>query len=71
MCLTQIDIIRPERSEPIFKLSKGYGWALEQWRIKEIVEELELNEGRVKQAIFRAVKKLRVSMQDMQREHHE
>ena len=44
---------------------------LEQWRTKEISAELELNEGRVKQAVFRAVKKLRVSMQDMQREDDE
>jgi len=44
---------------------------LEQWRIKEISAELNLNEGRIKQAVFRAVKKLRVSMQDMQREDNE
>jgi len=43
---------------------------LEQWRAREIAEELGLNEGRVKQAVFRAVKKLRTSMQDMQRESH-
>lgn len=41
---------------------------LEQWRAKEIASELNLNEGRVKQAVFRAVKKLRISMQDLQRE---
>ena len=44
---------------------------LEQWRAKEISVELDLNEGQVKQAVFRAVKKLRVSMQDMQREYDE
>jgi len=44
---------------------------LEQWRAKEIAAELGLNEGRVKQAVFRAVKKLRVSMQDMRREDDE
>jgi RNA polymerase sigma-70 factor (ECF subfamily) len=44
---------------------------LEQWRVKEISVELNLNEGRIKQAVFRAVKKLRVSMQDMQREDDE
>lgn len=44
---------------------------LEQWRVKEISAELELNEGQVKQAVFRAVKKLRLSMQDMQREDDE
>jgi RNA polymerase sigma-70 factor (ECF subfamily) len=35
---------------------------LEQWRLKEIAAELNTNIGAVKQAIFRAVKKLRVSM---------
>jgi RNA polymerase sigma-70 factor (ECF subfamily) len=44
---------------------------LEQWRVKEISAELNLNEGRIKQAVFRAVKKLRVSMRDMQREDDE
>ncbi len=44
---------------------------LEQWRAKEIAAELGLNEGRVKQAVFRAVKKLRISMRDMQREANE
>jgi len=44
---------------------------LEQWRAREIAAELGLNEGRVKQAVFRAVKKLRISMRDMQRESHE
>lgn len=44
---------------------------LEQWRAKEIAIELEINEGQVKQAVFRAVKKLRVSMQDMKREYDE
>lgn len=39
---------------------------LEQWRVREIAEELDLKEGRVKQAVFRAVKKLRVSMRSMQ-----
>jgi len=41
---------------------------LEQWRAKEIAAELNLNEGQVKQAVFRAVKKLRISMQSMKRE---
>ena len=41
---------------------------LEQWRAKEIGAELGLNEGQVKQAVFRAVKKLRISMQGMKRE---
>jgi RNA polymerase sigma-70 factor (ECF subfamily) len=44
---------------------------LEQWRAKEISAELGINEGRVKQAVHRAVKKLRVSMQDMKREDDE
>lgn len=42
---------------------------LEQWRAKEIAAELDLNEGQVKQAVFRAVKKLRVSMHSMKRAH--
>ncbi len=40
---------------------------LEQWRIKEIAAELNSTEGTIKQAIFRAVKKLRVSMVDLRR----
>jgi RNA polymerase sigma-70 factor (ECF subfamily) len=44
---------------------------LEQWRVKEISAELDLNEGRIKQAVFRAVKKLRISMQDMQRDDND
>lgn len=43
---------------------------LEQWRAKEIADELCLNEGRVKQAVFRAVRKLRTRMQDLQGESH-
>ena len=35
---------------------------LEQWRIREISAELGTKDGPVKQAIFRAVRKLRVSM---------
>ena len=38
---------------------------LEQWRLKEIAEELNTNIGVIKQALFRAVKKLRVSMADL------
>lgn len=41
---------------------------LEQWRLKEIAEELTINVNTVKQALFRAVKKLRVSMHDLQGE---
>ena len=41
---------------------------LEQWRLKEIAEEIDANIGTVKQAIFRAVRKLRVRMVSLQRE---
>lgn len=44
---------------------------LEQWRGKEIAVELKLTEGRVKQAVFRAVKKLRISMQELPNEANE
>ena len=43
---------------------------LEQWRAKEIAAELDVTEGRVKQAVFRAVKKLRTSMQGMRGESY-
>jgi len=35
---------------------------IEQWRLREIAEELNTNIGTIKQALFRAVKKLRVQM---------
>ncbi len=35
---------------------------LEQWRLKEIADELSTNVGVIKQALFRALKKLRISM---------
>jgi RNA polymerase sigma-70 factor (ECF subfamily) len=38
---------------------------LEQWRLKEIAAELDTTVGTIKQALFRAVKKLRVSMSDL------
>ena len=41
---------------------------LEQWRLKEIAAELDVKIDTVKQAVFRAVKKLRVSMADLQGE---
>jgi len=41
---------------------------LEQWRLKEIAEEINANVGTVKQAIFRAVRKLRVRMAGLQGE---
>ena len=44
---------------------------LEQWRLKEIAEELNTNVGVIKQALFRAVKKLRVSLADLRGELHE
>ncbi len=40
---------------------------LEQWRVREISEEIGTNEGRVKQAVFRAVHKLRADMQHLKR----
>ena len=41
---------------------------LEQWRLKEIAEELDSNIGTVKQALFRALKKLRISMAGLRSE---
>lgn len=38
---------------------------LEQWRLKEIAEELDTSVDTIKQAVFRGVKKLRVSMADL------
>ena len=40
---------------------------LEEWRHKEIAAELNMTEGTVKQAVFRAVGKLRTSMADLKR----
>ena len=40
---------------------------LEEWRYKEIAAELDMTEGTVKQAVFRAVGKLRTSMADLKR----
>jgi RNA polymerase sigma-70 factor (ECF subfamily) len=37
---------------------------MEQWRLSEIASELETGIGTIKQALFRAVKKLRVIMAD-------
>ena len=39
---------------------------LEQWRLKEIAEELDTNIGTVKQALFRGVRKLRTRMTILQ-----
>jgi RNA polymerase sigma-70 factor (ECF subfamily) len=44
---------------------------LEQWRIREIATELNTNDGSVKQALFRAIRKLRVSMADLRSQHDE
>jgi RNA polymerase sigma-70 factor (ECF subfamily) len=41
---------------------------LEQWRVHEIAAELGINEGQVKQAVFRAVKKLRTDMNYLKRQ---
>ena len=41
---------------------------LEQWRYAEIANELGTNDGRVKQAVFRAVRKLRPHMTALQGE---
>ena len=41
---------------------------LEQWRLKEIADEVNANVGAVKQAVFRAVRKLRVTMHSLQGE---
>jgi len=43
---------------------------IEQWRLKEIAEELDTAISNIKQGLFRAVKKLRVSMADWRRESH-
>ncbi len=39
---------------------------MEQWRLREIADELDTDVGSVKQAIFRAVKKLRARMPELQ-----
>jgi RNA polymerase sigma-70 factor (ECF subfamily) len=41
---------------------------LEEWRLAEIADELAINVGMVKQAIFRAVRKLRGRMSRLQEE---
>ncbi len=68
----------PEESKANFELAKTLNEAcshlseiervcfllkhMEEWRLKEIAESLDTNEGTVKQAVFRAVKKLRVRL---------
>jgi len=39
---------------------------LEQWRLREIAEELDITIGTVKQALFRGVRKLRTRMTSLQ-----
>ena len=41
---------------------------LEQWRLREIAEQLDTSDGTVKQAVFRAVRKLRPRMAALQGE---
>ena len=41
---------------------------MEEWRLKEIAESLDTGVGTVKQAVFRAVKKLRVRLDGRQRD---
>lgn len=38
---------------------------LEQWRLREIAEHLDTSVGTIKQALFRGVKKLRISMAEI------
>ena len=40
---------------------------LEQWRLKEIADELDVQVGAVKQALFRGVRKLRERMPALER----
>ena len=43
---------------------------LEQWRLQEIADELNVKIDTVKQALFRGVRKLRVSMVDLRRQDY-
>ena len=43
---------------------------LEQWRLREIADELDVKVDTVKQALFRGVRKLRTSMANMQSERY-
>ena len=43
---------------------------LEQWRLQEIADELNVKVDTVKQALFRGVKKLRVSMVDLRSQNY-
>jgi RNA polymerase sigma-70 factor (ECF subfamily) len=44
---------------------------MEQWRLNEIAAELDTGIGTIKQALFRAVKKLRVAMADRRSTDHD
>jgi RNA polymerase sigma-70 factor (ECF subfamily) len=78
--------ITPEAARSMEELGKGFALAaarlseiervcfvlkhLEQWRLQEIADELNVKIDTVKQALFRGVKKLRVSMVDLRSEHY-
>jgi RNA polymerase sigma-70 factor (ECF subfamily) len=42
---------------------------LEQWSLKEIAAQLDVGTGTIKQALFRALKKLRASLREEQTDH--
>jgi len=78
--------ISPEAAQSLDELGAGFATAaarlsdmervcftlrhLEQWRLREIAEELNVKVDTVKQALFRGVKKLRVSMADLRSENY-
>jgi len=78
--------ISPETAKSLEELGAGFAAAaarlsemervcftlkhLEQWRLREIADELNVKVDTVKQALFRGVKKLRVSMVDLRSENY-
>jgi RNA polymerase sigma-70 factor (ECF subfamily) len=80
------DAITPEGARSMEELGKEFAAAaarlsevervcfvlkhLEQWRLQEIANELNVKVDAVKQALFRGVKKLRVSMVDLRSENY-
>jgi len=78
--------ISPETAKSLEELGQGFAIAaarlseiervcfvlkhLEQWRLQEIAEELNIKVDAVKQALFRGVKKLRVSMVGLRSENY-
>ena len=80
------DAITPEGAKSMEELGKEFSAAaarlsevervcfvlkhLEQWRLQEIANELNVKVDTVKQALFRGVKKLRVSMVDLRSENY-